>query len=159
MKLLKTLFLNIKRGDQYLYVNSRVGELNDVLCDDNLDKYVESVEFVENPYNIQSRRSLDSFGRKLIQLCYTTGLTVANGRLGDDSDGKFTFCTSRGRCVNDCLLVSPIDYKLISYFNVLQFNEFSDHSPLFFQLNFSNNRPQNKYHKLHKYIKWDSNKK
>ena len=101
---------------------------------------------------------MNSFGRKLIQLCYTTGLTIANGRLGDDSDGKFTFCTSRGRSVNDYLLVSPIDYKLISYFNVLQFNEFSDHSPLFFQLNFSNNRPQNKNHKLHKYIKWDSNK-
>lgn len=29
-------------------------------------------------------------------------------------------------------LVTPIDYKLISYFDVLQFNEFFDHSSLFF---------------------------
>ncbi|VDI62880.1 Hypothetical predicted protein, partial [Mytilus galloprovincialis] len=101
---------------------------------------------------------VNSFGRKLLQMCYDTGLTVANGRLGNDKHGNFTFCTSNGRSVNDYLLVSPCDYELISNFEVLQLNEFSDHSPLYFELDFTNNRPSHNIPKVHTYIKWDNNK-
>ncbi|CAC5404997.1 unnamed protein product [Mytilus coruscus] len=92
------------RGD----LNSRIGELSDFLLSDDLDKYVESVEHVVNPI-ISDRRSMDktvnAFGRKLLQMCFNTGLVVANGRLCNDKDGNFTFCTAKGRSVNDYLLV------------------------------------------------------
>jgi hypothetical protein len=63
-----------------------------------------SVEHVENP-TIPNRVSMDktvnALGRKLLQMCYNTGLTVANGRLGNDMEERFTFCSTRGRSVND----------------------------------------------------------
>ncbi|CAC5378146.1 unnamed protein product [Mytilus coruscus] len=142
-------------------LNSRIGETNDFLYNDDLDKYIESVEQVQNPI-ISNRCSMDkfvnSFGRRLLQMCYDTGLTAANGRLGNDKHGNFTFCTANGRSVNDYLLVSPCDYELISNFEVLQLNEFSDHSPLYFELVFTNNRPSHNIPKFHTYIKWDNNK-
>ncbi|VDI46083.1 Hypothetical predicted protein [Mytilus galloprovincialis] len=89
-------------------LNSRIGELSDFLLNDDLDKYVESVEHVVNPI-ISDRSSMDktvnAFGRKLLQMCFNTGLVVANGRLCNDKNGNFTFCTAKGRSVNDYLLV------------------------------------------------------
>jgi hypothetical protein len=62
------------------------------LYNDELDQYVMSVEHVENP-TIPNRVSMDktvnALGRKLLQMCYNTGLTVANGRLGNDMEGRF----------------------------------------------------------------------
>ena len=99
-------------------------------------------------------KTINAFGRKLLQLCYITELTIANGRLGNRV-GKFTFCTMNGRSVNDYLLVSPSDYKLIKNFDVLNFNEFSDHAPLLFELEFRNFRPELSFPKIRNYIKWD----
>ncbi|VDI22079.1 Hypothetical predicted protein [Mytilus galloprovincialis] len=138
-------------------LNSRIGEIDDVLSNDNLDLYLESVDHVETPI-VPKRHSVDktvnAFGRKLLQLCYNTELTIANGRLGNRV-GKFTFCTMNGRSVNDYLLVSPSDYKLIKNFDVLNFNEFSDHAPLLFELEFRNFRPELSFPKIRNYIKWD----
>ena len=120
-----------------------------------------SVEHVENP-TIPNRVSMDktvnALGRKLLQMCYNTGLTVSNGRLGNDMEGRFTFCTTRGRSVNDYLLLSPINYDKISAFEVKQFNEFSDHSPIFFELDFSNNRQPFEPPAVHSFIKWNNDK-
>ncbi|CAC5417271.1 unnamed protein product [Mytilus coruscus] len=115
--------------------NSRIGEVSDVLYNDQLDKFVTSVNHLENPI-ISDRCSMDkvvnTFGRKLLQVCYNTGLTISNGRLGSDTNGQFTLCNSKGTSVNDYLLVSPNNYGIISDFEVLEMNEFSDHMPLFF---------------------------
>ena len=142
-------------------LNSRIGEVSDILYNDELEKYIDSVEHVDNPI-ISNRCSMDKcvnlFGRKLLQLCYNTGLTVPNGRLGNDTNGKYTFCTSKGRSVNDYLLVSPSDYKLIGDFDILEFNEFSDHSPLLFEFNLINNRPENTLPKVKSFIKWNNNR-
>ncbi|CAC5399998.1 E3.1.11.2 [Mytilus coruscus] len=82
-------------------LNSRTGELYDILETDNLDRLIYGVESDDIP-SISKRRSMDKvtnvFGRKLLQMCYNTGLTIANGRLGDDGDGKFTFCSSKEAC-------------------------------------------------------------
>lgn len=59
-------------------LNSRIGEINDFLYNDELDQYVMSVEHVENP---TMDKTVNALGRKLLQMCYNTGLTVANGRL------------------------------------------------------------------------------
>ncbi|VDI21679.1 Hypothetical predicted protein [Mytilus galloprovincialis] len=56
-------------------LNSRIGEIDDVLSNDNLDLYLESVDHVETPI-VPKRHSVDktvnAFGRKLLQLCYNT---------------------------------------------------------------------------------------
>ncbi|CAC5423263.1 unnamed protein product [Mytilus coruscus] len=149
------------RDQIYVGGKDRIGIIDDILENDNLDKYVSSFEHIENPI-IPKRHSLDSttnaYGRKLLQLCFNTGLTAANSRLGKDQDGKFTFCTSKGRSVNDYLLLSPDDYKLLSDFNVLEFNEHSDHAPLFFELVLADPSPKNFYPKIHNILKWDDSK-
>ncbi|CAC5361376.1 unnamed protein product [Mytilus coruscus] len=143
-------------------MNSRTGELNDFLETDNLEKYIGSVEPDVSP-TISKRCSMDkvinAYGRKLIQLCYNTGLTIANGRLGNDSCGTYTFCTSRGQSVNDHLLVCPENYDIIKNFGVLDFTEFSDHAPLSYEISLNTNIQCNSLPSTHKYLKWDSSKK
>ena len=91
-------------------------------------------------------------------MCHNTGLTICNGRLRNDLAGQFTFCTSNGRSVNDYLLTCPCDYKLVENFKVLEHNEFSDHSPLFYEI--QTNRTYNEEHSSnhYTYIKWDNEK-
>ena len=117
--------------------NSRTGLINDILPSDNLDRYIDVMWHDEVP-NIPTRCSLDTianrFGKLLIQLCYNTGLTICNGRLGNDRDGKFTFCSPNGRSLIDYMLASPNDYDKISNFGILNINEFSDLSPLVFEV-------------------------
>ena len=61
---------------------------------------------------------------------------IANGRLHNDRNiGKYTFCSYNGQSVVDYLLLNFSDFDCISYFDVLDFNEYSDHAPM--TLNFS----------------------
>ncbi|CAC5374406.1 unnamed protein product [Mytilus coruscus] len=155
--IIESVCLEFKEKGSFLVcgdLNSRIGEIDDVLSNDNLDLYLDSVDHVETPI-VPKRHSVDKtvnvFGRKLLQLCYNTELTIANGRLGNRV-GRFTFCTMNGRSVNDYLLNSPSDYKLIKNFDVLNFNEFSDHTPLLFELEFRNFRPDLSFPKIRNYI-------
>ncbi|VDI73031.1 Hypothetical predicted protein [Mytilus galloprovincialis] len=111
--------------------------------------------------NIPTRCSLDTianrFGKLLIQLCYNTGLTICNGRLGNDRDGKFTFCSPNGRSLIDYMLASPNDYDKISNFGILNINEFSDHSPLVFEVGIKTVTEEN-LPKVSSFIKWEKDK-
>ncbi|CAC5418494.1 unnamed protein product [Mytilus coruscus] len=142
-------------------LNSRTGELYDNLETDNLDRLIYGVESDDIP-SISKGRSMDKvtnvFGRKLLQMCYNTGLTIANGGLGDDGDGKFTFCSSKGQSVNDYVLVFTENYNRVADFNVLQFNAFSDHAPIFCELRLYPRLLTNNFPKTHNIIKWDSSK-
>jgi len=119
-------------------------------------------EFFKNNPTISNIHSMDktvnSFGRKLLQMCFNTGLNVANGRLCNDRSGNFTFCTNKGRSVSGYLLLSPNNFKMLSDFEVLQMNEFSDHMLLFFEFNFSVIHSRKSFPMIHKYIKWDATK-
>ncbi|VDI52740.1 Hypothetical predicted protein [Mytilus galloprovincialis] len=140
--------------------NSRTGLINDILPSDNLDRYIDVMWHDEVP-NIPTRCSLDTianrFGKLLIQLCYNTGLTICNGRLGNDRDGKFTFCSPNGRSLIDYMLASPNDYDKISNFGILNINEFSDHSPLVFEVGIKTVTEEN-LPKVSSFIKWEKDK-
>ena len=50
---------------------------------------------------------MDINGKRLLELCKTTQLLIANGRLGHDTGlGEYTSIGSNGRCVVDYLLLS-----------------------------------------------------
>ncbi|CAC5376106.1 unnamed protein product [Mytilus coruscus] len=140
--------------------NSRTRLINDILPSDNLDRYIDVMWHDEVP-NIPTRCSLDTianrFGKLLIQLCYNTGLTICNGRLGNDRDGKFTFCSPNGRSLIDYMLASPNDYDKISNFGILNINEFSDHSPLVFEVGIKTVTKEN-LPKVSSFIKWEKDK-
>ena len=83
---------------------------------------------------------LDNYGRRLLDLCKSTDLLIANGRLGDDKDiGEFTCVTSRGRSVVDYLLLSLQNFDCVSHFSICDIDEHSDHSALYFCLKLSGN--------------------
>ena len=52
----------------------------------------------------------------------------------DDKVGEYTFCSSRGVSVVDYLLLKHEDFNLIHDFCVHDFNEFSDHACLSFNI-------------------------
>ena len=107
-------------------LNSRTGRLSDIL---ESDKYLDAEyddndilcddEFYHDNNIFKSHRNMDSIvdnnGRKLIFLCKSTDHIIANGRLHKDTEGKFTFCASRGQSVTDYLLFNKFD--TLSIFN------------------------------------------
>ena len=78
---------------------------------------------------------LDFNGLRLIDLCQSTGLLIANGRLSNDQNiGNFTFCSHLGQSAVDYLLMNFSDFRTISYFDILAFNEHSDLATISFHL-------------------------
>ena len=84
---------------------------------------------------VNADNTIDSYGRRLLLFCQTTNLFLANGRLGDDRNvGQFTFSSHNGLSVVDYLLCNITDSQIIADFKILDFNEFSDHSPVYYTL-------------------------
>ena len=105
----------------------------------DFDKYLDQNVLDTNSFDIPSRANqdiiLDYNGRTLLDLCKSTGLLIANGRLFNDTDiGKFTFCSHRGQSTVDYLLLNFKDFENISYFDILEHNEHSDHAPISFNI-------------------------
>ena len=111
--------------------NSRTSDSIDYIL---YDKYIDhNLQFFD-PIYIPLRKIQDQItyynGLKLLDMCLSTGLLIANGRLHDDRNvGKYTFCSQNGQSVVDYFLLNPLDFDCISYFDVLNFNEYSDHVP------------------------------
>ncbi len=111
--------------------NARTGNLADYLLDYSGDKKID-VDFVVNSYEPKNRINSDfctnSYGRKLIDVCKNTNISMLNGRMNGDVPGKFTFHSSIGSSVIDYALVSSELMDQIVYFNVGNANPWSDHN-------------------------------
>lgn len=105
------------------------------------DHYLEaglddSIRYNDMPVRASKVHVTDAYGRRLLEVCKTTKLLIANGRLGlDKGIGDFTFCGEKGCSVVDYLLVLLIDFETISSFEICEFTEFSDHAGIAFGLN------------------------
>ena len=122
--------------------NSRTADEPDFLLHD----YYLNVGMNENLRDNESplRKSrdivLDNYGRRLLDLCKSTDLLIANGRLGDDKDiGEFICVTSCGRSAVDYLLLSLYDFDCVSHLSICDTDEHSDHSALYFCLKLTEN--------------------
>lgn len=120
--------------------NSRTSNATDLL---DFDKYLDEENDFSNFSDLQIRdrvnkdHVLDTSGRRLLLLCQTSNLILANGRvLGDSNSGEFTYCSHNGLSAVDYLLLSPNDVQYLTDFKVLEFNEFSDHAPIYFTFKF-----------------------
>ena len=103
------------------------------------DKYIDQDFLIFDTSNIPKRSNQDSVldynGLRLLDLCQSTGLLIANGRISNDRNiGKFTFCSHIGQSTVDYLLLNLTDFNTIAYFNILDLNEHSDHLPISFHL-------------------------
>ena len=92
-----------------------------------------------NTCNIPIRNNMDRIidhnGIRLFKKCQATGLLLVNGRLSNDSrKGQFTFCSHTGQSTVDFLMTNLCDFTTLTYFEVQDFNEYSDHAPILFKL-------------------------
>ena len=122
-------------------LNSRVGEG----CCDYIVNDIEPGNFVNdntNPFTyindsaMSTRKSEDkhvnTFGRKLLELCRASGLRICNGRVNGDSNGKYTFYNHLGSSVIDYVIVDSNHFDIIDNMHVCDFNTWSDHAPVEF---------------------------
>ena len=88
------------------------------------------------PFRVSRDPIIDNYGRRLLDLCKSTDLVIANGRLSEDNQfGEYTCINPRGRSVVDNLM---LEYsETISHFSVCEIDEHSDHCALFFRLKLS----------------------
>jgi hypothetical protein len=94
---------------------------------------------IELPTRVSCDVHSNPFGGKLIDLCKSTGLCIANGRTGKDrSRGDFTCYTSQGSSVVDYVLTSVEFREQIAGFSVCELTPHSDHTPLHLSLACSN---------------------
>ena len=119
--------------------NSRTSKEPDFL---DFDKYLDDDIFIQDSRStttfttrVNKDHVVDCYGRRLLLFCQVTDLCIANGRLGGDRNvGRFTFVSHNGLSVVDYLLCSHNDSKFVENFYVVDFNEFSDHSPTVYSL-------------------------
>ena len=109
--------------------NSRTGQSSEITDYLNFDSYL-NVGMTDNHDNndIPLRTSKDSvtdnYGRRLLDLCKSTGLIIANGRLGADKYiGDFTCITPRGQSVVDYILLAFSDFGCVSHFSICDADE------------------------------------
>lgn len=118
------------------YFNCRTASSMDYI---EFDKYIDKDLLILATSNIPKRSNQDSVldynGLRLLDLCQSTGLLIANGRISNDRNiGKFTFCSHIGQSTVDYLLLNLTDFNTLAYFNILDLNEHSDHLPISFHL-------------------------
>ena len=82
----------------------------------DFDRYLENNDLFMNVSKIPQRTNkddtLDSHGRKLLDLCKRTSFVVANGRLGNDYNiGEVIYCSMKG--------VNTVDYILVPITEIL----------------------------------------
>lgn len=93
----------------------------------------DSIQHTDISVRLNKDQSVDAYGRRLLELCKATNLLIANGRLGSDNEnGEFTFYCEKGCNTVDYFLL--VDFETVSYFEICDFTEFSDHAGLIFGL-------------------------
>ena len=102
----------------------------------NYDKFLDNNDITPNVFiceRVNKDHVLDSHGARLIELCKTTGLQIANGRLhADKSVGEYTYMSHNGMSVVDYLLACNNDFQYISAFEIMPPSSCSDHNAVYF---------------------------
>ena len=131
--------------------NARVGnsKRHDYIVNDRIVDGIDNDDYIPDiPLDrISTDNGTNSHGLKMIDLCKSTSLHIANGRLHDDKGvGNYTYCNKQGASVIDYLLLRASDFYCIDKFKIESFNEWSNHAPLSYMILVSDNnqRPVNK---------------
>ena len=97
-------------------MNGRTSDFSDIL---DFDRYLEDNDLFTDishiPMRVNKDHFVDSHGRKLLDLCKSSGFIIANGRLGDDCGiGEVTYYSVQGVSTVDYLLLHNSDNKFYS---------------------------------------------
>ena len=140
--------------------NARVGNGSrpDFIPCDRVVENTDSDNYL--PDSLSLRRSQDnvcnSHGLKLLDLCKSTSLRIANGRLGSDNGiGTFTYASRTGCSVIDYVILGQSDFCCMNDFKIHPFCEWSDHTPLSYNIVCNNDHFITKGPQYRTRIKWN----
>lgn len=121
-------------------LNARTGRLDDYILDDSVD-HIPHPDYYEVD-NFRKRlnkdENINSYGKKLIDLCLSTDLKIANGRTIGDLYGNFTCHSYNGSSLVDYILVQTRLFVKIQFLKVHSISHLSDHCPLSFSISLQN---------------------
>lgn len=138
--------------------NSRTGTNDDFIT---FDHFLDNGDLYDLNEHIEPRKNhdntLDTYGKRLLELCKTTGLLITNGRL---NNGDYTFHSVNGCSTVDYILTEFDNFKYLKHCSVLHENEFSDHSPLQFCItkHCEQTRSRETKNNAEHFFKWDNSK-
>ncbi|MEW8548220.1 MAG: endonuclease/exonuclease/phosphatase family protein [Candidatus Thiodiazotropha sp.] len=121
-------------------LNARTSDLPDFIqFENNVPELEEFDDILFNnshvPVRVSCDKTVNKFGRDLLNFCITYSLLIVNSRIGEDKDiGNFTFVSSNGNSVIDYIICSQDLFEEIKHFNIEQRTE-SAHFPLLLAFN------------------------
>ena len=109
----------------------------------NILDFVPSDDYIDFPCVTCPRRNVDNvvntYGRRLIDLCIKCGVQILNGRdLFANDTNQYTCFRYNGKSVVDLLMTSAPSLPLITDFQIIDRNVNSDHAPISFTLALKN---------------------
>ena len=123
-------------------LNSRSGTQTEYIINDSLNDGVRQhishlLEYEDSTVRVPRNsedKTVNNFGRRLLNLCRATNLVILNGRTISDSAGSLTFQNHLGASVIDYAVADNRAFDVVTDFNVGALNEFSDHAPIYITL-------------------------
>ena len=106
------------------------------LCDANVSDIDDYDYRPDNPLGRASQDSVCNPRRtKMLDLCKSLSLRIANGRLGHDfNKGELTYFSQHSQSIIDYLVLKESDFSLIHDYCISDINSHSDHAPLYFTI-------------------------
>jgi endonuclease/exonuclease/phosphatase family metal-dependent hydrolase len=143
--------------------NARTGNMEDTLLPEKHDTELETTDFFSQ---IQTKRNnqdktVNKYGRLLLEYCTATHSYIANGRTIGDFQGKYTCHEARGSSTVDYAIINETLQKCIKSFRVLP-PSLSDHCPIKLEVSYRKNktpRVKVKNTKLKPRIEWNEKTK
>ena len=144
--------------------NARCSVLDDFIIDDNIDHLPLPDGYEIDDISICKRsnedKSINSNGRRLIELCKMCNLRILNGRLYKDAHkGAFTCTEWNGKSAVDLVLASPDLFEMFNHFEVLPQREMSDHNPVSFDLKVKFDNHDSIFKTPYSKMQWNTDKK
>ena len=113
-------------------LNSRIGNIQDFIENDNLKYLSFADDYPSSNFNIKrysNENEVNNFGYSLLDLCHCLDVYTLNGRL-QDVPGSFTcFPATGGKSLVDYILVDAVMYSNVKHFEVISQTS-SDHLPV-----------------------------
>ena len=133
------LFKYIDKGNIIITgdFNARVGvDFSEPVQSPNLDRICPSDITITNKSRLSCDSKVNNYGKKLLQLCKSFNLHIANGSVPGDKLGSFTCYGNRGANVVDYVICDYNVINVISKLKILPPEFGSVHSPISVKLDY-----------------------
>ena len=108
-------------------LNSRVDTIQERHIRFNMDPNTVKITTVDYvPLRRSFDKNINAYGRKLLQILTDYDLMITCGRVWGDLTGRYTCCQRNGCSAVDMLLVQNDLFRFIDYFQIYDFDWYSD---------------------------------